>query len=134
MANLTDALELRVLDYVARAITPPALTGPMRVQLLSALGTDDVGGVPIPGTEIFFGATAPTSPGGRSANENTLRWTGLPEPVTVAGYRILDSTLITPIVTIDNIPRLNSLGEPQVIVVAAGIYEVPAGGLVLTAA
>lgn len=128
MSNLTDAAEVAVLDYVARGIAPPALTAPMRVQLLSALGTGDAASTPISGALLPLGATAAASGPGSASNAATLRFEGLPNPTTVAGYRILDSAG-TPVVTLDNIPRTGGA-----VVVTDGIFEVPLGGLTFTAA
>lgn len=133
MANLTDVMETRLLDYVTRGTTPPALTGPMRIQLLSALGAGDAAGTPVAGAIVALNATAPSEPNGTNSNSATLRWEGLANPTTVAGYRIIDSSA-TPVVTVDNIPRVNDAGTNETITVTSGIYEVPAGGIAFTAA
>ncbi len=121
MANLTDAAEIRVTDYVARAVTPPALTGPVNVVLLSALGTGDAAGTPVTGTVKAYGPTAAgTNP---ASNAALLRWEGLANPTTVAGFRLQDSAA-TPFITLDNIARTGGS-----VSVTGGIFEVPAGGL-----
>jgi hypothetical protein len=127
MANLTDAQERNVVDYVARAVTPPALTGPINVVLLSALGTGDAAGTAVGGTIKAYGAgAAATDANGKttSANGALLRWEGLANPTTVAGFRLQDSAA-TPVLTLDNIARTGGS-----VSVTDGIFEVAAGGLV----
>lgn len=127
MANMPDAMETTINAYLTKGTTPPALTTPMRVQLLSALGSNDAAGTPVTtGTTpiINLGATG-TNP---TSNASVLRWEGLPNPTTVAGYRILDSAG-TPTVTLDNIART---GGPAT--VTDGIFEIAAGGLTNTTA
>lgn len=135
MSNLTDLMEVRLLDYVTRGNTPAALTAPIRIQLLSALGSGDTPGTPVTaaGATQTLGATAPSSGPGTNSNAAILRFDGLPNPTTVAGYRIIDSSA-TPVVTVDNIARINDAAAPEVITVTSGIYEVPAGGIAFTAA
>ncbi len=126
MANLTDPMEIRSTDYFARAVTPPALTGPMNVVLLSALGTGDAAGTPVTGTVKGYGPTAAgTNP---ASNAAILRWEGLPNPTTVAGFRLQDSAA-TPVITLDNIARTGGS-----VSVTDGIFEVAAGGLTATSA
>ncbi len=126
MANMPDAMENTILDYLTRGVTPPALTTPIRVQLVSALGTGDAASTPVSGAILNLGATAPAA----GANENAalLRWEGLANPTTVAGWRIIDSAA-TPVVTMDNIPRTGGS-----VSVTDGIFEVAAGALDFTAA
>ncbi len=127
MAHLTDAQERVVVDYVARAVTPPALTGPINVVILSALGTADAPGTVVTGTIKAYGATAPaTDANGKttSANGALLRWEGLANPTTVAGFREQDSSA-TPVITLDNIARTGGS-----VSVTEGIFEIAAGGLV----
>lgn len=126
LANMPDAIENAVLDYLTRGTTPAALTGPMRVQLLSALGTGDAAGTPVAGAIVNLGATAPA--GGAASNAAVLRWEGLANPTTVAGYRVIDSAA-TPVVTLDNIARTGGA-----VTVTEGIFEVAAGDLDFTAA
>lgn len=133
MANLPDLMESRLLDYTTRGITPAPLVGPMRLQLLGALGVNDEPGTPIANAILPLGATVPTSPGGTNSNAAIIRYEGLPNPTTVAGYRVIDSSA-EPVVTIDNIARTNDSGVPEIVVVTSGIYEVPAGGIAFTAA
>lgn len=132
MANMTDAAEVRVNDYLTRGTTPPALTAPMRVQLLSALGVGDAASTPITGgTEagvVALGAGATASGSGQNSNGAVLRWNGLPNPTTVAGFRILDSAA-TPFVTLDNIARAGGAAT-----VTDGVFEVAAGGLTASSA
>lgn len=127
MANMPDAMETTINAYLTKGTTPPALTTPMRVQLVSALGAGDAASTPITtGTTPFIalGATGsnPTS------NAGILRWEGIPNPTTVAGFRIVDSAG-TPTVTLDNIPRTG--GSVSVV---DGIFEVAIGGLTNTTA
>jgi hypothetical protein len=124
MAHMTDAMEVTINAYLTKGTTPPALTGPINVVLLSALGAGDAAGTPIAGTTLAFGATG-TNP---TSNAAVLRWTGLANPTTVAGYRIQDSAG-TPTVILDNIPRTGGS-----VVVTDGIFEVAAGGLTNTTA
>jgi hypothetical protein len=128
MANLPDVFENAVLDYVTKAVTPAAVTGPIRVRLLSALGTADAAGTPITGgttPALDYGAVANTqvSEGAQTSNGAVRRYEGLPNPTTVAGFQLIDSAA-TPVVTMDNIPR--SGGSVSV---TDGIFEIPAGGL-----
>lgn len=124
MAHLPDAIEIRVTDYVARGVTPPAVTTPINVVLLSALGTGDAAGTPVSGTVMAFGPTAAgTNP---ASNAALLRWEALPNPTTVAGFRIQDSAA-TPVVLVDNIPRTGGS-----VSVTGGIFEVAANGLTVT--
>lgn len=126
MANMPDAMEVRVTDYLARGVTPPALTLPIVVEILSALGTGDAAGTVVAGTAKDFGPTAAgTNP---ASNAAILRWEGLANPTTVAGFRVRDSAA-TPTVTQDNIPRTGGS-----ISVTDGILEVPANGLTVTSA
>ncbi|MDP9444518.1 MAG: hypothetical protein M3P83_09320 [Actinomycetota bacterium] len=126
MANMPDLIEVRVTDYLARGVTPPALTGPMNVVLLSALGAGDAAGTPVAGTVKAYGPTAAgTNP---ASNGALLRWEGLANPTTVAGFRIQDSAA-TPTATQDNIPLTGGSKS-----VTDGIFEVPAGGLTVTSA
>lgn len=132
MANLPDAIENAVLDYTTKGAAPGALTAPIRVQLLSALGTADAAGTPITGGTtplINYGAVANTqvSEGAQTSNGATLRYEGLPNPTTVAGFRLVDSTA-TPIVTMDNIARTGGS-----VSVTDGIIEVAAGALTTNA-
>ncbi len=121
MANLTDAAEVRQTDYNARGITPPALTAPINVVILSALGTSDAAGTPVSGTIKAYGPTAGgTNP---ASNASLLRWEGLANPTTVAGYRLQDSAA-TPFITMDNIARTGGS-----VSVTGGIFEIPANGL-----
>jgi len=125
MSNMPDAMEVTINAYLTKGTTPPALTGPINVVLLSALGTSgggastDTAGTPIAGTAIAFGATG-TNP---TSNAAILRWTGLANPTTVAGYRIQDSAG-TPTILLDNIPRTGGS-----VTVTDGIFEIAAGGL-----
>lgn len=124
MAHMPDAMETTINAYLTKGTTPPALTGPMNVVLLSALGAGDAAGTPIAGTTKALGATGsnPTS------NAAILRWEGLTNPTTIAGYRIQDSAG-TPTITLDNIPRTGGN-----VTVTDGIFEIPAGGLTNTTA
>lgn len=133
MANLTNEMEERILNYVTRGLQPGLLVTPMRIQLLTTLGAGDDPGVPIANAIIELEVTPPTSPQGETRNAKTLRWEGLVEPSIVAGYRVMDSGAVFT-VTVDNIPRTNAVGEPTPVIVTSGIYEVPAGGLIFTAA
>lgn len=128
MAHLTDPFEVRVTDYVARGVTPAALTTPMRVQILSALGAGDAASTPITGgNQAGIVPLDPTAAGTNPASNATIRrWDGLPNPTTVAGYRILDSAA-TPNVPLDNIPRTGGS-----VSVTDGVFEVPANGLTIT--
>ena len=47
MANMPDAIETTINAYLMKGTTPPALTTPMRVQLVSALGSGDAASTPI---------------------------------------------------------------------------------------
>ena len=129
MTNQPDAMETRHLDYIARGVTPTALTGPMRVRLLSALGSNDAAGTPVTtGTTpwINYGAnTTYTQVANATQTSNTgvLRYEGLPNPTTVAGMQIGDSAA-TPFITLDNIARTGGAAT-----VVDGIFEIPAGGL-----
>lgn len=134
MANMTDTLETRVITYLAVGTTPAALTGPMRVRLLSALGAGDAAGtvVTVATTPALnYGATVT---GDTASNAAILRWEGLPNPTTVAGWQIIDSAA-TPVVVLDNIPRRNAGNTAnESVSVTGGIFETPAGGLTATAA
>ncbi len=128
---MPDVIEVRVTDYLAKGATPAALTAPIRVQLVSALGTGDAASTPITGgtTPILdYGAGATDPATGKTSNGTLRRWEGLPNPTTVAGFRLLDSSA-TPVVTLDNIARTGGS-----VSVTDGIFEVPAGGLTVTSA
>lgn len=130
MANLPDAIEIRVTDYVARGVTPAALTTPINVVLLSALGSGDAAGTPITTGTTPIKAFSPTAAGTNPAsNSVVLRWEGLPNPTTVAGFRIQDSTAVTPVILVDNIARTGGS-----VTVVDGIFEVAVGGLTVTSA
>ncbi len=121
MSNLTDPMEIRATDYFARAVTPPALAGPINVVILSALGTGDAAGTSVSGTVKAYGPTAAgTNP---ASNASLLRWEGLANPTTVAGFRLQDSAA-THVITLENIARTGGS-----VSVTGGIFEVPAGGL-----
>jgi hypothetical protein len=127
MANLTDAQERIAVDYWARFVAPPALTAPANVVLLSALGTGDAAGTEVGGTVKAYGATAAATDANgvtTSSNGALLRWEGLPNPTTVAGFRIQDSAA-TPVIVLDNIARTSGS-----VSVTDGIFEVPLGDLV----
>ncbi len=127
MANTTDVLENRFITYLTVGTTPAALTAPMRIRLLSALGAGDA-----PGTVVTV-ATVPapnlgaTVTGDTSTTGAVLRWEGLANPTTVAGYQILDSAA-TPVITMDNIPRTGGS-----VSVTGGIFEIAAGALTAVA-
>jgi hypothetical protein len=128
MANLPNTIEDRVTDYVTKGTTPAALTAPIRVRLLSALGASDAAGTPVTtGTTpwINYGATAnaQVSDGSQTSNTAVLRWEGLPNPTTVAGFQLGDSAG-TPVITVDNIARTGGS-----VTVTDGIFEVPVNGL-----
>lgn len=121
MAHMPDAMEVTINAYLTGGTTPPALTAPMRIQLVSALGAGDAASTPITGGTtpiIALGATG-TNP---RTNAAILRWEGIPNPTTVAGFRVLDSGG-TPTVTLDNIPRTGGS-----VSVTDGIFEIPASG------
>jgi hypothetical protein len=125
MAHMTDAMEVTINAYLTKGTAPPALTAPIRITLLSALGTGDAAGTPITGgtTPIKdLGATG-TNP---TSNGTVLRWEGLPNPTTVAGYRVQDSAA-TPTIILDNVPRTGGS-----VSVTDGIFEIPAGGFTNT--
>jgi hypothetical protein len=124
MSHMTDAMEVTINAYLTKGTTPPALTAPINVVLLSALGAGDAAGTPVAGTALALGATG-TNP---TSNAAILRWTGLANPTTVAGYRIQDSAG-TPTIILDNIPRTGGS-----VSVTDGIFEVAAGGLTNTTA
>ncbi len=126
MSHLTDAMETALANYVGRGTAMPALTAPIRVQLLSALGTGDAAGTVVSGAILDFGANATTTD--TTENATIRRYEGLANPTTVAGFRIIDSAA-TPVVVMDNIPRTGGS-----VSVTSGIFEIPAGGLDLTAA
>lgn len=127
MAHMPDAMEVTINAYLTKGTTPSALIAPMRIQLVSALGAGDAASTPITG-----GTTPIINLGGTGTNPVTnaaiLRWEGLPNPTTVAGYRVLDSAG-TPTVTLDNVPRTG--GQ---VVVTDGIFEIPASGFSNTTA
>lgn len=132
MANQTDVMEGRNIDYLTKATTPPALTAPIRVRLLSALGTADAAGTPITVATtpaLDYGAVANTqvSEGTQTSNGAVRRWEGLANPTTVAGFQLIDSTA-TPVTTMDNMPLTGGS-----ISVTGGIFEVAAGGLTANA-
>lgn len=129
MAHLTDAMEIRATDYFARGVTPAALTTPINVVLLSALGAGDAAGTPITGGTTPIKAYGPTAAGTNPAsNAAILRYEGLPNPTTVAGFRIQDSAA-TPVILLDNVPRTGGS-----VSVTDGIFEVAIGGLTATSA
>lgn len=132
MANQTDVMEGRNLDYLTKGTTPAALTAPIRARLLSALGTVDAAGTPVTtGTTpwINYGAVAnaQVADGAQTSNGAVLRWEGLPNPTTVAGFQLGDSAA-TPVITLDNIARTGGS-----VTVTDGIFEVAIGGLTANA-
>jgi hypothetical protein len=119
---MPDAMEVTINAYLTKGTTPPALTSPIRVRLLSALGAGDAAGTPVTtGTTpwINLGATG-TNP---TSNAAVLRYEGLPNPTTVAGMQIGDSAG-TPTITLDNIARTGGS-----VTVTDGILEIAIGGL-----
>ena len=124
MSNLTDNFENRVARYVNEGVTPAALTTPIQVQLLSALGSGDTPGTPVAGAVEDYGAT---TTGDTSSNAAIVRYEGLANPTTVAGFQIQDSAG-TPVPTQTNIPRTGGS-----VSVTDGVFEIPAGGLTSTA-
>lgn len=123
MAHMTDAMEVTINAYLTKGTTPPALTTPINIVLLSALGTGDAAGTAIAGTVKALGATG-TNP---TSNGSVIRWEGLANPTTVAGFRIQDSAA-TPTIILDNVPRTGGS-----VSVTDGIFEVAAGGFTNTA-
>lgn len=90
MGSLTDTGETRVLDWtVGNSTTAP--TGPMKLALLTATGTDSSAGTEVVGGSyarqtITFDAAAT----GAMANSNTVTFSSMPA-CTVTGWAIYDS-------------------------------------------
>ncbi len=126
MANLPDPIETSLANYLARGDAMPALTAPMRVQLVSALGTGDAASTPVSGAILNIGANTTTTD--TATNPAIIRFENLPNPTTVAGFRVIDSAA-TPVLVLDNIPRTGGS-----VSVTSGIFEIPAGGLTIKAA
>lgn len=129
MANLPDAIENALVDYLTKGTAMPAVTAPVRIQLVSALGAGDAASTPITtGTTPIINLGAGATANGANSNGATLRWEGLPNPTTVAGYRVIDSAA-TPLVLLDNVPRTGGS-----VSVTGGIFEVAAAGFTTTGA
>jgi hypothetical protein len=90
MGSLTDGAENRVLDWtVGNSTTAP--TGPMKLALLTATGTDSSAG-----TEVSTGSyarqtiTLTAAASGAFSNASDITFSGMPA-VTVTGWAIYDS-------------------------------------------
>ncbi|MDQ3343830.1 MAG: hypothetical protein M3524_09705 [Actinomycetota bacterium] len=129
--TMPDAIEARVRAYLTSGTTPAALTSPINIVLLSALGAGDAPGTPITtGTTPIkaFGATGSADVGSNGA---VIRYEGLPNPTVVAGFRLQDSAA-SPTIVVDNIPRQVG-GVNTSVTVTDGILEIPANGVSVTA-
>ncbi len=127
MAHLPDPMENSLAAYLTAGTAMPALTAPIRVQLVSALGTGDAASTPITGGTTPLKSLSPTGTNPVS-NSVILRYEGLPNPTSVAGFRLMDSAA-TPVLVMDNIPRTGGS-----VSVTEGIFEIPVGGLTVTTA
>jgi len=125
MANeLTDAGEniaLDVLNGVASTIT-----GPMRVALLTAQGTDSAAGTEVTGgsyarQNVTFGAAA----AGSASNTTVVSFTNMPAS-SVVGYAIYDSSGTAK--RLWEIPRTGGAATVN----AGDTFQIPVGGLVLS--
>lgn len=91
MANeLTDAGELLALDFLNG--NTATITGPLKLALLTAQGTDAAAGTEVSGgsyarQNITFGAAA----AGSASNSGALSFAGMPA-CTIVGFAIYDST------------------------------------------
>lgn len=89
--NMTDQLELKLLDLANGVTTAAPVTGPMKLALLTTLGSDSSAGVEVSGGSyarqtITFAAAS----GGASSNTNAITFNGMPA-CTVVGMAIYDS-------------------------------------------
>jgi len=93
MANeLTDAGENLLLDLINGVTTAAPVTGPLKLALLTAQGTDSAAGTEVTGGSyarqtLTFGAAA----AGAAANTNAVTFPSMPA-CSVVGFAIYDST------------------------------------------
>jgi hypothetical protein len=90
--NLTDYAEGILLDWLNPAVAAPTRpTGPLKLRLMTANGTDSAAGTEVAGGSyaaqtIILGAAA----GGSQSNTNLIEYPGMPA-CTVVGAEIWDS-------------------------------------------
>lgn len=124
MANeLTDTGESLALDFLNGRTA--SVTGPMKLALLTAQGSDSASGIEVSGAgyarqEITFGAAS----GGSTSNTNLVSYTDMPACVVV-GFAIYDSSG-----TAKRLWEIPRTGGPAT-VNAGDTFQVPIGGVTL---
>lgn len=90
-ANLTDALENSILDWVNVVSTPTRPTAPLKVRLNTAVGSDSSAGTEVTGgSYVAQSVTMGASSGGISANTTLVSYTNMPA-ADLLGAEIWDS-------------------------------------------
>ena len=90
MSSLTDAAEGRVSNFVTGNAGATAPTGPLKLRLMTANGSDSAAGTEVAGGSytpqtVTFTAGAPTS------NDSLVRFEGIANPRTIVGVEVWDS-------------------------------------------
>lgn len=88
--NLTDTAENLILDHIngTTAWTP---TGPLKLRLMTANGTDSTAGTEVTGGSYASQTiTFAASSAGAATNSNALSYTSMPS-CTVVGFEVWDS-------------------------------------------
>jgi hypothetical protein len=89
--NLTDAAENLMMDWVNVIGTPTRPTSPIKVALVTVIGTDSAAGTEVVGGSYARqNANLTASSGGASTNSAEIRFTNMPA-VTVVGVDLYDS-------------------------------------------
>lgn len=89
--NFTDAAELLMLDWIHGVGTPTRPTTPLKLRLMTALGSDSAAGTEVSGGSyapqtITFGSAA----AGAASNSGAINFTGLPG-ADIVGVEVWDS-------------------------------------------
>lgn len=91
--NLTDVAENLLLDFAFTNGTATRPTMPIKVALLTAMGSDSAAGTEVTagaGSYARQSATFSAAASGANSNTNTITWTNLPA-VTIVGIELYDS-------------------------------------------
>lgn len=89
--NLTDGAENLMLDWVNVIGTPTRPTSPIRVALVTAIGSDSAAGTEVVGGSYARqNANLTAASAGASTNSAEIRFTNMPA-VTVVGVDLYDS-------------------------------------------
>jgi len=92
MASLTDPLENEIVNAIHGHATFTAVTTPMKLRLVSAVGSDATAGTAVTGGSYAPQTYTPVAAsGGATSNSNLIRFDGMPAG-TVAGCELWDSS------------------------------------------